>query len=54
MEKEALKKRLKYTESSLNSALYTYLNSAKRMNRDRALQLRGKRDLLVELIKDYK
>ena len=54
MDKKKLEKRLGHTESALTSALLTYLVSNKKIDRDRALLLKGKKELLQDLIKEFK
>ena len=54
LDKKKLTEKLKVTESAYNSALSTFLNSNKRVDRDRVLTLRGKVNLLSELIKELK
>ena len=54
MDKKKLEKRLENTESALTSALLTYLVSNKKIDRDRALLLKGKKELLIDIIKEFK
>lgn len=54
MDKKKLESKLKVLESTYQISLANFLNSNKRIDRDRCIELRGKVNLTRELIKEYK
>lgn len=54
MDKKKLQDRLKVLESTYSISLTNFLNSNKRLDRDRCIELRGKVTLMKELIKEVK
>jgi len=54
MDKKKLESKLKVLESTYQISLANFLNSNKRLDRDRCIELRGKVNVVKELIKDYK
>ena len=54
MEKKKLQDKLKVLEGTYSISLANFLNSNKRGDRDRCIELRGKVNIVKELIKDYK
>lgn len=54
MDKKKLESKLKMLESTYQISLANFLNSNKRLDRDRCIELRGKVNIVKELIKEYK
>lgn len=54
MDKNKLESKLKMLESTYQISLANFLNSNKRLDRDRCIELRGKINIVKELIKEYK
>jgi hypothetical protein len=54
MDKKKLESKLKVLESTYQISLANFLNSNKRLDRDRCIELRGKVNIVKELIKEYK
>jgi hypothetical protein len=52
--KEILEKRLKYADSVLKSSLSTFLNTNKRVDRDKVIKIRTKIEVYEELLKEIK
>jgi hypothetical protein len=54
MNKKKLESKLKMLESTYQISLTTFLNSNKRLDRDRCIDLRGKLSIMRELIGETK
>ena len=54
MDKKKLQDKLKVLEGTYSISLTNFLNSNKRLDRDRCIELRGKVNLMKELIKEAK
>jgi hypothetical protein len=54
MDKKKLESKLKVLESTYQISLANFLNSNKRLDRDRCIELRDKVNIVKELIKEYK
>ena len=54
MNKKKLEYKLKVLEGTYQISLANFLNSNKRLDRDRCIELRGKVNIVKELIKEYK
>lgn len=54
MDKKKLESKLKVLESTYQISLANFLNSNKRLDRDRCIELRGKVNIVKELIEECK